>query len=101
MESIIDIPLRRQTYEDIYMTPQRPKKVQECPGAPERKINIFNPGEIQTKFSTLDLESEDESQNGNTIIKRRKLNNGDFVVLVRPYSENLQQNLGVPSNPSK
>ncbi len=106
MELVIDIPIRRQTYEniedfrknqDVFSTPVRPNKDIQCPGAPERKINVFNPV-VKTQFSVLNFtndrdspfESLDEPPS-----KRRRLNNGEVSVLVSPISQMLYKSLSL------
>ena len=104
MDTVVDIPIRRQTYEnieeykknqDVFSTPVRPKKEIQCPGAPERKINVFNPV-VRTQFPVLNFE-DDKDESFESLdeppVKRRRLDNGEVSIPVSPISQMLYKSL--------
>ncbi len=101
MELVIDIPIRRQTYEniedfrknqDIFSTPVRPNKDTQCPGAPERKINVFNPV-VKTQFPVLNFTNDESYSLDEPPVKRRRLDNGEVSIPVSPISQMLYKSL--------
>jgi hypothetical protein len=86
MSSHIAIPIRRQTYEDIFETPPRHQKEFKCPDAPKREVKIFTPDLANNiKFEKLRL---DEGKPPS--LKRRKLNSGDFSISIKSTEKDIE-----------
>jgi hypothetical protein len=86
MSSHIAIPIRRQTYENIFETPPRHQKDFKCPDAPKREVKTFIPDPTNNiKFEKLRLEEGKPPS-----LKRRKLNNEDFSISITSVVKNIE-----------